>query len=119
MSKPLFRKIKTISKDDVIEKMKYFISEAEYAMEFYRADDSHMLQLTRELKEELKEEHRYNSLLRTEKRYADHTLFTGYYQPAIHEALVSVTGQLNADKAYRFLDDVKDYMQHYLPEDTN
>lgn len=118
MSTALFN-MKTVSNDEVIKKMKYFIEEAEYAMEFYQADDNHMLQLAKELREELKAEYKTNDLKRTKDYHADHELFESHYKWAIHEAYVAVTGQLNASEAYSFLYDVKDYMQHYLPEDTN
>lgn len=55
--------------------MKYFIDEANHAMEYYQADDTTMLQLARELREELKIEYKNNDLVRTEKYYADHELF--------------------------------------------
>lgn len=111
--------MKTVSNDEVIKKMKYFIEESEYAMEYYQADDSTMIKLARELRKELQAEHRNNDLKVIKKRYADHELFESHYKPAVHEALASVTGILNTDKAYKFLCDVKDYMQNYLPEDTS
>lgn len=114
MTTPLFKIPASVSNDEVIKKMKYFISEAEHAMEFYQADDSHMLQLARELREELKNEYKNNDLVKTRKYYADHELFSSHYKWAVHEAYVSVTGQFNAKKAYSFLYDVKDYMEHYL-----
>lgn len=63
MSEVLFS-TKAVSNDEVIKKMKYFISEAEYAMEYYQADDSTMIKLARELRNELKDEYRHNSLKR-------------------------------------------------------
>ena len=71
MSTALFN-MKTVSNDEVIKKMKYFIEEAEYAMEFYQADDSTMIKLARELRKELQTEYRNNDLKVIEKRYADH-----------------------------------------------
>ena len=118
MSTALFN-MKTVSNDEVIKKMKYFIEESEYAMEYYQADDSTMIKLARELRKELQTEYRNNDLKVIEKRYADHKLFDSHYKPAVHEALVSITGQMNKDKGYSFLYDVKDYMLQYLPEDTN
>lgn len=114
MNTPLFRAPASVSNDEVIDKMKYFINEAEHAMEFYQADDNYMLKLARELREELKIEYKNNGLVRTRKHYADHELFSSHYNWAVHEAYVSVTGQFNARKAYSFLYDVKDYMKHYL-----
>ena len=116
MTTPLFKVPASVSNDEVIKKMKYFIDEANYAMEFYQADDSHMLQLTKELREESKIEYKNNDLVRTRKHYADHELFSSHYKWAVHEAYVSVSGQFNARKAYSFLYDVKDYMKHYLPK---
>lgn len=99
--------------------MQHYISEAEYIMEFYKADNSTMLQLARKLRAELEAESHTNSLQRTEKWHADHQLFSSRYQPAVHEGLSSVSGQLNPEKAYHFLDDVKDYMTYYLPKEIN
>lgn len=107
---------KTVSNEEVIEKMKDFIWEAEYAMEHYQANDSTMIKLARELRKELQAENSNNNLKSIRKRYADHELFESHYKPAVHEALASVTGRLNTEKAYSFLYDVKDYMQNYLPE---
>lgn len=118
MNTPLFYKRKEVSNEAVINRMKHFISEAEHAMEYYQANDSYMLQLARELREELKAEYKTNDLKRTKDYHADHELFESHYKWAIHEAYVAVTGQLNARKAYSFLYDVKDYMQIHLPEDT-
>src|SRR5699024_8550207 len=118
MSTALFN-MKTVSNDEVIKKMKYFIEESEYAMEYYQADDSTMIKLARELRKELQAEHRNNDLKVIKKRYADHELFESHYKPAVHEAAVSESGQFNARKSYSFLYDVKDYMQIHLPEDTN
>lgn len=118
MSEVLFN-TKAVSNDEVIKKMKYFISEAEYAMEYYQADDGTMIKLARELRKDLYDEHRHNSLKKIRERYADHELFESHYTPAVHEAAVSESGQFNARKAYSFLYDVKDYMQIHLPEGTN
>lgn len=49
MSTALFN-MKTVSNDEVIKKMKYFIEASEYAMEYYQADDSTMIKLARELR---------------------------------------------------------------------
>lgn len=111
--------MKAVSNDEVIKKMKHFIWESEYAMEYYEADDSTMIKLARELRKELQAEYSNNNLKNIRKHYADHELFESHYKPAVHEALASVTGQLNTEKAYSFLYDVKDYMQNYLPEDTS
>lgn len=118
MSTVLFN-LKAVSNDKVIKKMRYFIEESEYAMEYYQADDSTMIKLARELRKELQAEHRNNDLKVIKKRYADHELFESHYKPAVHEAAVSESGQFNARKAYSFLYDVKDYMQIHLSEDTN
>lgn len=61
MSTALFN-MKTVSNDEVIKKMKYFIEESEYAMEYYQADDITMIKLARELRKELQAEHRNNDL---------------------------------------------------------
>lgn len=114
MTTPLFKIPASVSNDEVIKKMKYFIDEANYAMEFYKADDSHMLQLTKELREELKAEHKNNDLMRVRKHYADHELFSSHYKWAVQEACFSNVGRFDARKAYSFLYDVKDYMEHYL-----
>lgn len=111
--------MKAVSNDEVIKKMKHFIWESEYAMEYYQADDSTMIKLARELRKELQDEYSNNNLKSITKYYAEHELFESHYKPAVHEALASVTGQLNANKSFRFLYDVKDYMQHYLSEEIS
>lgn len=116
MSRALFS-MKTVSNEEVIKKMKYFIWESEYAMEHHQADDSTMIKLTRELRKELQAEYSNNNLKNIRKQYADHELFECHYKPAVHEALGLITGILNTEKAYSFLYNVKDYMQRYLPQD--
>lgn len=118
MSTVLFN-MKRVSNDEVIKKMKDFIWNAEYAMEYYEADDSTMIKLARELRKELQDEYSNNDLKRIRESYIDHELFECHYKLAVHEALASVTGQLNANKSFRFLYDVKDYMQHYLSEEIS
>lgn len=102
MSRALFSS-HTVSNEEIIKKMKYFISESEYALEFYQADDDYMIKLARVLRSELKKEDVMNCLKWTTENYADHELFESHYKPAIHEALASVTGILNTEKAYSFL----------------
>lgn len=114
MSRALFS-TSTVSNEDVIQKMKYFISESDYSLEFYRADDDYMIKLARALRSELKKEDIMNCLKWTTENYADHELFECHYKPAVHEALASVTGILNTEKAYSFLYDVKKLMQKYIP----
>jgi len=114
MSRALFS-MKTVSNDDVIKKMEYFIWESEYAMEHYQADNDTMIKLARELRKELQVEYNNNDLKSIREHYADHELFESHYKPAVHEALASVTGILNTEKAYSFLYDVKKLMQKYIP----
>lgn len=116
MSRALFS-MKTVSNEDVTKKMKYFISESNYALEFYQADNDYLVVLVRALRSELKKEDSMNNLKWTTEYHADHELFECHYKPAVHEALALITGILNTEKAYSFLYNVKDYMQRYLPQD--
>lgn len=109
----------TVNNEEVIKKMKYFISESDYALEFYQADNDYLVVLVRELRSELKKEDIMNSLKWTTEHYADHQLFENHYKPAVHEIIESIKGILNTDKAYNFLHYVKDYMEKYIPEDAH
>lgn len=83
-------------------------------MKYYQSDNYTMLQLTKELRDELKDEYKNNDLVRTGKFYSDHKIFSNFYCPAVQEAYVSNVGRFDARKAHSFLYDVKDYMKHYL-----
>lgn len=115
MSRALFSS-NTVSNENVIQKMNYFISESNYALEFYQADNDYMIKLVRELRDELKKEDSMNNLRWTTEYYADHELFESHYKPAVREVIISIKGILNTDKAYKFLFDVKKHMQKYIAE---
>lgn len=99
--------------------MKYFISEAEYAMEYYQADNNRMVRLARELREEIKKENKHNNLIRTQEYLASNELFSRNYQPAIYNSSIFVKGQYNTEKAYGFLCNLKKQMNVHLPKNTN
>ncbi|MET3508550.1 hypothetical protein [Halalkalibacter oceani] len=95
--------------------MKYFVEKAEKGMELFKTNKNESLKIAKELREELDLEYKNNSLVRIINTYKNHELFSGYYSPAVHEALVSVTGVMSYEKLFSFLYDVKGYMKYYLP----
>lgn len=115
MSEPLFNGLKEVTNEEVIEKMKYFIERANTLMELNEEDKSVMIALARELRNELKTEYKNNDLLKIQKVYKDHELFSRYYKPAIVDAYTKTTGQLTQRKAASFLWDVESYMNHNMP----
>lgn len=114
---PLFDGVHEVTNEDVKNKMKYFIKRAEKGMDLYNIDKKASLELAKELREELRKEYKNNSLQRIENAYVDHDLFARYYAPAVHEALVSVTGAMSYEKLFGFLYDVKDYMEYHMPKE--
>lgn len=119
MSEPLFDGIHEIPNEMVIQKMKYFIERANKLMELFEEDKSSTVVLARELRNELKAEYKNNDLIRIEKAYKNHELFSRYYRPAVANAYTKTTGQLTPRKAYSFLWDVNSYMNYYMPEKLN
>lgn len=117
MNEPLFDGIHQISNEKVIEKMKYFIELANKIKEIYEDSARNAIPLARELRNELKIEYKNNDLLRIQKSYNEHELFSRYYKPAIEESYVKTTGQLTQRNVYSFLYDVVDYMNYYIPEE--
>lgn len=118
MVRALFNGLEGVANEEVIKKMEYFISEAEKGMELYKIDKKSSLELAKRLRRELEAEYNNNSLQRIERMYADHELFSAYYQPAVHQAIASISGPLSYKKLHGFLYDVEDYMRYYLPNKT-
>lgn len=117
MSEVLFDGIHEIPEDVVIEKMTYFIKEANVGMELFHKDRRESLTLAKGLRKELEQEYKNNNLNRIRKAYEDHKLFSAFYSPAIREAFVKTTGTLSYDKLYGFLYDVESYMRYYIPRE--
>lgn len=115
MSEVLFGGKREVTNEEVIDKMNYFIEKAEKGMEIYKTDKQESLSIAKELRTELDNEYKNNSLNRISKYYDNHELFDAYYVPAVHESLVSVTGALSYKKLFSFLYDVNDYMNYYIP----
>ncbi|WP_164219361.1 hypothetical protein [Virgibacillus sp. YIM 98842] len=116
MNEPLFDGIHKVPNEIVIKKMKYFIDRANKLMELYEEDKRATVILARELRNELRVEYKNNDLIRIEKAYNNHELFSRYYRPAVAEAYTKTTGQLTERKAFSFLWDVDSYMNYYMPE---
>ena len=112
----LFDGIHEIPNELVIEKMKYFIKEANVGMELFHTNKRESLIHARRLRKELEKEYKNNNLNRIRKLYDNHELFSGFYSPAIRNAYVKTSGPLSYDKLYGFLYDVKDYMNYYMPK---
>lgn len=102
--------------DDMVSKMNYYIKKSEEGAEFYEADVDTSIAIARKIREELRVEYKNNNLQRINSIYSDNDVFRMNYKPAIHEALVSVTGRLTHNNVFGFLYDVKDYMLYNLPE---
>lgn len=117
MYEVLFDGKRKVSNQEVIDRMNYFIRKAKYGQELYTTEKKACLQLARELRKELEAEYKNNSLNRIKKAYENHELFEGCFRPAVHEALVSITGPFSYEygKLYSFLADVEFYMNYYLP----
>lgn len=115
----LFDGIHRVSKEDVTEKMNYFINKAEIGMKFYDEDRKTAVEFARELRSELEKEYKNNNLRRIRELYKDEdNLLERYYAPAVHRAYVSITGMTTVNNARHFLYDVKSYMRTYLPRDN-
>ncbi|MEI3607081.1 hypothetical protein SPD48_15390 [Pseudogracilibacillus sp. SE30717A] len=116
MSKPLFDGIHEIPNELVIQKMIYFMERANKLMKLYEEDKRATVALARELRNELRVEYKNNDLLRIEKAYKNHELFSRYYRPAVADAYTKTAGQLTQRKAFSFLWDVDSYMNYYMSE---
>ncbi|MGE7942986.1 hypothetical protein ACQKNB_12940 [Lysinibacillus xylanilyticus] len=117
MSELLFDGIHDIPDKIVIEKMKYFIKEADVGMELFQTNKKESLLLAKRLRKELEREYKNNSLNRTRKHYENHKLFSAFYTPAVQDAYVKTTGPLSYDKLYSFLYDVESYMKFHIPRE--
>ena len=116
MSNVLFDGINEIPDDIVIEKMNYFIKEAEVGMELSKTDEKESLMLAKRLRKELEQEYKNNDLKRISEQYKEHRLFSAFYKPAIEDTCNKITGQLSQKNYHSFLDDVEFYMNHYLSQ---
>ncbi|MCK0470876.1 hypothetical protein [Halalkalibacter sp. APA_J-10(15)] len=106
-----------VSNEEVIERMKEYISDSNELKELYEEDKRATVELARILRNNLRTEYKNNSLQRIGKLYNDHDLFSGYYKPAVIDAYVKTTGQLTQRNVYSFLYDVVSYMRYYLPKE--
>lgn len=104
-----------VSVDEVIEKMNYFIHLAKKGRDIYETDPSASLGIAKAIRSDLEKEYKNNSLKRISDAYFENDQFN-YYSPAVHESVVSITGQLTKKNVFSFLYDVNDYMGHYLPQ---
>lgn len=117
MDEVLFDGTQDISEEIVIEKMKYFIKEANVGMELFQTNKKESLILAKRLRKELEREYKNNTLNRTRKYYENHKLFSAFYTPAVQDAYVKTTGPLSYDKLYSFLYDVESYMRYFIPNE--
>lgn len=113
MKPVLFDGVNEVPDETVIEKMKYFISEANKGMELFQTDKKESLVLAKRLRKELEQEYKNNNLNRIRKAYEGHKLFSAFYSPAVRDAYVKTTGPLSYDKLFSFLYDVEDYMSFF------
>jgi len=114
MNKVLFEVPRSVSEQDVRDKINYFVTKAEKASEIFENDKSAGKLLAKELRDELKEEHRNNDKVRTEKFYSKHSLFRNY-KSVVHESFAKTVGTLDQGQKTRgFLYDVQDYMRYHF-----
>ena len=114
MNKTLFEVPRSVSEQDVQDRINYYVAKAEKASEIFENDKSAGKLLAKELRDELKEEHRNNDKVRTEKFYSEHSLFRNY-KSVVHESFAKTVGTLDKGQKTRgFLYDVQDYMKHHF-----
>lgn len=114
MNKVLFEVPRSVSEQEVRDKINYFVAKAEEASEVFENDKSAGKLLAKELRDELKEEHRNNDKVRTEKFYSEHSLFRNY-KSVVHESFAKTVGTLDkGQKTNGFLYDVQDYMKYHF-----
>ena len=105
-----------VSHEEVTDRMNFYIHRANEGME--TEDKREGFRIAREIRDLLESEYKNNSLNRIESAYADNRLFAGYYQPAVHEAIASITGKTTLNNYFSFLYDVKGYMNYHIPKNT-
>ena len=103
-----------VSITEVLERMNYYLNVAEKGMKTYKNNSKESLEIAKKLRAELEKEYKYNSLKRIKDIYDNNHLFH-YYEPAIHEAIASITGRLSYKNLFGFLYDVSYYMRYYMP----
>lgn len=114
MNEVLFKVPRNVSEQEVRDKIKYFVAKAEKASEIFENDKSAGKLLAKELRDELKEEHRNNDKVRTERFYSEHSLFRNY-KSVVHESFAKTVGTLDkGQKTKGFLYDVQDYMKYHF-----
>lgn len=116
MGSVLFDGKRDVSREEVVNKMNYFIESAKKAMEAYQTNKRQCLELTKSIRDELEREYKNNSLKRTENFYHDNEWFMHHYRPAVHDAVASIVGRTSYKNMYSFLYDVVDYMKYHLPK---
>ena len=100
MNKVLFEVPRIVSEQEVKDKINYFVAKAEKASKIFKYDKSVGELLVKELRDELKEEHRNNDKVKTEKFYSEHSLFRNY-KSVIHESYVKTVGSLDKGQKTR------------------
>lgn len=109
MTEPLFDGENEVAKEEIFDRLDYYIELAEQGMEAYEKDKKEALNLAKEIRKELKKEYHNNDLVHISKYYRNHNFFYEYKR-AIHEAFASITGSLSYQKLFSFLYDVSDYL---------
>lgn len=112
----LFDGIHEVSREEVLEKMKYYMDAAEEGQELNANDPRACLEVAKKLRGELDREYKNNSLRRIQEAYRGNRLLEGYYSPAVHQSSASITGKTTQSKAFSFLYNVGDYMRYHMPK---
>lgn len=114
MNEVLFEVPRSVSEQDVQDRINYYVAKAEKASEIFENDKSAGKLLAKELRDELRKENKNNINSTTEGFYSDHSLFRKY-KTAVHESSYKTSGTLDkGQKTKSFLYDVLDYMQYHF-----
>lgn len=109
MKEPLFYNNQKRNKEDVIDRLDYFVTVASQGLEKYKINKSESLAIAKDLRKELEIEYHNNDLMHTRKSYSTHKFFD-IYTKYIHKAFVSITGVLSYKKLSSFLCSIISYL---------
>lgn len=91
--------------DNVLEKINYFLSQAEEGQAIYERDKKKALDIAKDIRQSLEKEYKNNTLKRIEDIYETNGYFYDY-SGAVHDAVASIVGRLTYSNLFSFLYDV-------------
>lgn len=110
MHEPLFNGKDKISNEDMINRVEWYIEQAEEIWKISQEFDKRVaIELARDLRNELREEYRNNDLIKTRDFYRDNDLFRKYSK-AIAQSAHKPSGRLTYNNLNDFLGNVKSYL---------